>query len=95
MNAAGHYAKAEEILRKYTEANDEWRAIVNETADIDDLTDLRPIGRELMTGLALMLQEAQVHATLATVRGETLHVTQNFTGEPALQDPAPRSKDVL
>lgn len=91
MTPQEHYAEAERLLahaRAEADRMGEFVVPFESEAEVAQMhLNLAFISRTVAV--------AQVHATLATVRGEALHITQNFTGEPALQDPAPRSKDVL
>lgn len=67
---AEHYAAAEEILAKYHEADDQ----VRDPEFVDGLTELMgsdaavAFVEKLLPGMTLLLQEAQVHATLATAK---------------------------
>lgn len=70
MTPAEHYAEAEALIAKYREVDDavrdpEYVKALQETVGTEAALDLI---KGLIPGAALLLQEAQVHATLAAAR---------------------------
>ncbi len=96
---AEHYQAAEELVAHYHEAEAAYRELTEmQLRHGEDSQVILQQSTAMMLGAQLMLSEAQVHATLATasayVGGE---VGAAYGGNiPGLiDDPSPRSKDVL
>lgn len=65
-----HYEEAERLLAQYNAAIDASKELSELLSDAGVSTDdQRSIARDLVAGSSLILQEAQVHATLATMQG--------------------------
>lgn len=64
-----HYDEAERLLKQYRDAVEAGENLTQ--ALLDNGTpheEIRTLAHDLVAGSALILQEAQVHATLATVK---------------------------